>query len=94
MANIGPKQIDWEKLAARAGFEDGAKARAHYEVLFKPRETAPAAPKKTQRVDTDDAGDADGGGNCYKRAVAPSTPARSNISTWAADEYVLGDGGA
>ena len=94
MANRISKQIDWEKLATRAGFKDGAKARAHYEILLKPRETALVPPKKRQRVDADDTGDADGAGNCYKHAEAPSTPARSNISTWAADKYVLEDGEA
>ncbi|KAI1159450.1 hypothetical protein F5B18DRAFT_636925 [Nemania serpens] len=26
--------VDWDKLAARAGFEDGATAKAHYEPLL------------------------------------------------------------
>ncbi|KAI0388695.1 hypothetical protein F5Y17DRAFT_463460 [Xylariaceae sp. FL0594] len=27
-------KVDWDKLAARAGFEDGATAKAHYEPLL------------------------------------------------------------
>ncbi|KAI0198504.1 hypothetical protein F4808DRAFT_462796 [Astrocystis sublimbata] len=27
-------KVDWNKLAARAGFEDGVTAKAHYEPLF------------------------------------------------------------
>ena len=71
------KQIDWEKLAARAGFEDGVKAREHYEILLKPRETA-SDPAKKRQGDDADAHDVD---NCYNCTKPRSTPAMANIST-------------
>ncbi|KAI3335906.1 hypothetical protein F4824DRAFT_500393 [Ustulina deusta] len=29
-------KVNWEKLAAKAGFQDGATAKAHYEPLLNP----------------------------------------------------------
>ncbi|RYO95236.1 hypothetical protein DL764_007721 [Monosporascus ibericus] len=50
-------KIDWEKLAARAGFNDGATAQAHYQPLLKPTEKNYAAPtsplKKREAPDVD-----------------------------------------
>ncbi|KAI0147298.1 hypothetical protein GGR57DRAFT_505760 [Xylariaceae sp. FL1272] len=31
-------KVNWDKLAARAGFQDGATAKAHYEPLLLPRD--------------------------------------------------------
>ncbi|RYP60126.1 hypothetical protein DL771_010614 [Monosporascus sp. 5C6A] len=60
-------KIDWEKLAVRAGFKDGATAQAHYQPLLKPTEKNYAAPtsplkKREAPVDVD---------TPYKRANLP-----------------------
>ncbi|RYP70201.1 hypothetical protein DL771_005588 [Monosporascus sp. 5C6A] len=50
-------KIDWEKLAARAGFKDGATAQAHYQPLLEPTEknhTAPTSPLKKREAPDDD----------------------------------------
>ncbi|KAI0502796.1 hypothetical protein F5B22DRAFT_46079 [Xylaria bambusicola] len=41
--------VDWDKLAARAGFEDGATAKAHYEPLLN-RDNPSDAPRKQQTL--------------------------------------------
>ncbi|RYP82660.1 hypothetical protein DL769_001567 [Monosporascus sp. CRB-8-3] len=41
--------VDWDKLAARAGFEDGATAKAHYEPLLN-RDHGGDAPRKRQSL--------------------------------------------
>ncbi|RYO92149.1 hypothetical protein DL762_001807 [Monosporascus cannonballus] len=49
-------KIDWEKLAARAGFKDGATAEAHYQPLLKPTEknhAAPTSPLKKREAPVD-----------------------------------------
>ncbi|KAI0398823.1 hypothetical protein F4802DRAFT_603595 [Xylaria palmicola] len=46
--------VNWEKLAAKAGFEDAATARAHYEPLLDPRcpnSTCAAAGQKQRSHD-------------------------------------------
>ncbi|RYP02655.1 hypothetical protein DL766_010254 [Monosporascus sp. MC13-8B] len=51
------KWIDWEKLAARAGFKDGTTAQAHYQPLLKPTEknhAAPTSPSKKREAPDDD----------------------------------------
>ncbi|KAI1288778.1 hypothetical protein F5Y03DRAFT_401565 [Xylaria venustula] len=40
-------KVDWNKLAARAGFEDGDTAKAHYEPLLN-RNHPDDAPRKRQ----------------------------------------------
>ncbi|KAI1291223.1 hypothetical protein F5Y03DRAFT_400895 [Xylaria venustula] len=42
-------KVDWDKLAARAGFEDGATAKAHYEPLLN-RDHGGDAPRKRQSL--------------------------------------------
>ncbi|KAI0977532.1 hypothetical protein F4678DRAFT_455679 [Xylaria arbuscula] len=40
-------KVNWEKLAARAGFKDGSTARAHYEPLLNRDKANDALGKKT-----------------------------------------------
>ncbi|RYP54744.1 hypothetical protein DL768_000568 [Monosporascus sp. mg162] len=49
-------KIDWKKLAARAGFKDGATAEAYYQPLLKPTEknhAAPTSPLKKREAPVD-----------------------------------------
>ncbi|KAI0403547.1 hypothetical protein F4802DRAFT_598941 [Xylaria palmicola] len=44
--------VDWEKLAAKAGFKDGATAQAHYEPLLDPDRPDDAARKRHTSYNT------------------------------------------
>ncbi|KAI0398763.1 hypothetical protein F4802DRAFT_603665 [Xylaria palmicola] len=46
-------KVNWEKLADRAGFKDGATAKAHYEPLFNPDRPGDAARKRHSSHDTE-----------------------------------------
>ncbi|KAI1499781.1 hypothetical protein F5X99DRAFT_410698 [Biscogniauxia marginata] len=47
-------KINWEKLAAKAGFKDAATARAHYETLLRPDDLDPPPRKRKATDDTKD----------------------------------------
>ncbi|KAI0190100.1 hypothetical protein F4808DRAFT_465724 [Astrocystis sublimbata] len=44
---VAVAKVNWEKLAAKAGFKDGATARAHYEPLLNRNNPNDALGKKT-----------------------------------------------
>ncbi|KAI0904013.1 hypothetical protein F4823DRAFT_616533 [Ustulina deusta] len=46
-------EVNWEKLAAKAGFKDGATAKAHYEPLLNTDRPGDAAKKRQNLYDTE-----------------------------------------
>ncbi|KAI0903467.1 hypothetical protein F4823DRAFT_568656 [Ustulina deusta] len=45
-------KVNWEKLAAKAGFQDGATAKAHYEPLLSRDDTGDASRKQQSPHDS------------------------------------------